>query len=102
MGAQKNRLIETVLFEYPQHMFWLRKTKLIFNYTHLSRVLITNEFHNKKGLNKIITGTNMVGLTRLHKQSATLCVIPVKIYKMTSHELQHEINIVGYLLIKQI
>ena len=32
MGAQKNRLIATVLyrdvsFEYPQHMFWLRNKK---------------------------------------------------------------------------
>ena len=23
LGAQKNRLIETGSFEYPQHMFWL-------------------------------------------------------------------------------
>ena len=34
LGAQKNRLIETVLlnthniFEYPQHMFWLRNKKI--------------------------------------------------------------------------
>ena len=27
LGAQKNRLIEAVLFEYPQHMFWLRNKK---------------------------------------------------------------------------
>ena len=26
-GAQKNRLIETILFEYQQHMFWLRNKK---------------------------------------------------------------------------
>ena len=28
LGAQKNRLIETVLFECPQHMFWLRNKKI--------------------------------------------------------------------------
>ena len=30
LGAQKNRLIEMVSFEYPQHMFWLRNKKVIF------------------------------------------------------------------------
>ena len=30
LGAQKNRLIETVLFEYPQHMFWLKNKKINF------------------------------------------------------------------------
>ena len=30
LGAQKNRLNETDLFEYPQHMFWLRNKKIIF------------------------------------------------------------------------
>ena len=28
--AQKNCLIETVLFEYPQHMFRLRNKEIIF------------------------------------------------------------------------
>ena len=31
LGAQKNRLDETVhYFEYPQHMFWLRNKKIKF------------------------------------------------------------------------
>ena len=38
--ALKNRLIETVLFEYPQHMFWVRNKKIIFEYALLSRGLI--------------------------------------------------------------
>ena len=29
MGTQKNRLGK---FEYPQHMFWWRNKKIIFNY----------------------------------------------------------------------
>ena len=29
LGAQKNRLNETV-FEYPQHIFWLRNKEHIF------------------------------------------------------------------------
>ena len=39
LGTQKNHLIETVLFEYPQHMFWLRNKKIIFSYTLLSGVM---------------------------------------------------------------
>ena len=38
LGTQKNRLIEAVLLstlEYPQHMFWLRNKKIIFQYTLL-------------------------------------------------------------------
>ena len=35
LGAQKNRLIETVL-EYPQHMFRLRNKKNNFQYALLS------------------------------------------------------------------
>ena len=31
-GAQKNRLIGS--FEYPQHMFWLKKKKIDFFGTH--------------------------------------------------------------------
>ena len=27
LGAQKNHLIETALFEYPQHMFWMRNKR---------------------------------------------------------------------------
>ena len=34
MGVKKNHLIE-----YPQHMIWLRMSKLIFIYTLLSRGL---------------------------------------------------------------
>ena len=30
LGAQKNCIIE-IVFEYPQHMLWLRNKKLIFN-----------------------------------------------------------------------
>ena len=29
-GAQMNRLVETVQFEYPQHVFWLRNKKINF------------------------------------------------------------------------
>ena len=37
LGAQKNRLIETVV-EFPQHMFWLRnKKKNTFSCAVLSR-----------------------------------------------------------------
>ena len=33
LGAQKNRLNETVLLS-TQHMFWLRHKKIIFSVTH--------------------------------------------------------------------
>ena len=43
MGAQKNRLKETVLgdgsFEYPQLMIWLRNKKIIFCYALLTKDL---------------------------------------------------------------
>ena len=34
LGAQKNLLIETILFEYPQQMFWLRNKKISFSIMH--------------------------------------------------------------------
>ena len=41
LGAQKNRLIETVLLlEYPQHMFWLRNKKIFFCYTLVTKGLL--------------------------------------------------------------
>ena len=46
MGAQKNRLIETVLLS-TYNMFWFMIEKLILNYTLLSRALYS--YHN--GLN---------------------------------------------------
>ena len=40
-GAQKNRLIETVIFEYPQHIFWLRnKNNIYFCYKLLTKGLL--------------------------------------------------------------
>ena len=39
LGAQKNGLIETVLFEYPQHMFRLGKKKNIF-LVHLTKACL--------------------------------------------------------------
>ena len=46
-GAQKNRLIETVLLSIRQHMFWLRNKKIIFNshsYLETSVTFIDNIF----------------------------------------------------------
>ena len=45
MGVKKNRLIE-----YPQHMIWLRMSKLIFIYTLLSRGLRGKTVINRKYL----------------------------------------------------
>ena len=48
LGAQKNRLIETVLFEYLQHMFWSRNKKDAFSVCTLNlRPGLSIKVHNK-------------------------------------------------------
>ena len=36
LGAQMNHFIEMVLFDYPQHMFWLRIEKNNFQLSSIS------------------------------------------------------------------
>ena len=43
--AQKNRLIETALFEYPQLMFWSRNMKNKFQVHTLICYMTTKSFH---------------------------------------------------------
>ena len=57
--------IETVLFEYPQYMFWLRNKKIIF---HLQLYLEAGEC---LGLHRVFTGrstTNIKFINNLDKE----------------------------------
>ena len=54
LGTQKNRLLENVSFEYPQHRFWLRNKMIFFllRILNLSPVKLCNLQQTSPKLNE--------------------------------------------------
>ena len=76
LGAQKNRLNETV-FEYPQHIFWLRNKEHIFWY-----VLSTK--HAKGMVKYICTGYKTLGL--LSSKFVVVSIVYINIEQPSSDQ----------------
>ena len=71
-GAQTNRLIETVLFEYPEHMLWLRNEKINVRLFRGLRIIRLNNATDLRVCVHVSTCGTLMDIMHLIKHMQTI------------------------------